>query len=658
VTSWIALRRCCTLAVVVVCLSIPALHDAAAQEHLYPHAERLSGPWGYIDKTGRIVIPLRFEAAEPFSEELAAVRLGQKFGFIDRNGRVVIEPRFDAVRSFRSGRASVKIGNDWGFIDAKGSEIVKPSYVTAWFFSGGYAQVSVKGVGMGTVNLQGQVVIPPEFALIEPFSERLAVAQRERRGKYGYIDTDGKVVIPFQFERAFAFRNGRALVLRDTSGRSGFIDKEGAFVLSLDHKIVYEFSEGLAVFADKSGRFGVIDAQGQIVIPPRFTNVGPLEQEMDSRKAYVFSEGLLPVSEGKGFGYIDRHGTYVIQPQFLYASAFRDGLAVVRVGYPAAQTHLAGLIDRTGKFIVPPVYDWVSPMPGGLVRLGFGKRLGYVDAAGRPLTFTTKDMEGYVATKLEQLKPPPPPAPGRAVVGKAGDVEYYLRLPESLCALDDKHPADRIFIDDHWTRAAKSLEAVKWGAAGKQLPKNFEQTAKEDLDFARRQSRFILGCERLQALREGGDWHAVRTYAIAMGMQKDRHDASSGAGMALGSALLCGTRPGDVFEWSEGKDRDPGGIVEAAFQQLRTGQNVVLRAKASDLPACYTAAIMPSQEKGGPSPDSPAATLRSFSMLFLADWLIQVTTVDAPVSSPGDFLREFKRDSALLRRIFEANRNK
>jgi hypothetical protein len=44
-----------------------ALRPVAAEEMLYPHAERESGPWGYIDKTGRIVLPLQFESAEPFS---------------------------------------------------------------------------------------------------------------------------------------------------------------------------------------------------------------------------------------------------------------------------------------------------------------------------------------------------------------------------------------------------------------------------------------------------------------------------------------------------------------------------------------------------------------------------------------------------------------
>lgn len=49
---------------------------------------------GYIDRTGKIVIPLKFDGARNFSEGLAAVKVEDKWGFIDETGKVVIEPQF------------------------------------------------------------------------------------------------------------------------------------------------------------------------------------------------------------------------------------------------------------------------------------------------------------------------------------------------------------------------------------------------------------------------------------------------------------------------------------------------------------------------------------------------------------------------------------
>src|SRR5262249_49072456 len=69
---------------------------------------------GYIDKTGQVVIPLRYRLAHDFHEGLAAVMLpndeghGDQLGFIDRNGEVVIPAQFEGADDFCAGVARVE----------------------------------------------------------------------------------------------------------------------------------------------------------------------------------------------------------------------------------------------------------------------------------------------------------------------------------------------------------------------------------------------------------------------------------------------------------------------------------------------------------------------------------------------------------------------
>ena len=74
-----------------------------------------TGKWGFIDKQGKWVIQPRFDAADIFSDGLAAVRIGDdktgKWGFIDKD-RWVIQPQFDDTFGFRGGVAMVWIGRD------------------------------------------------------------------------------------------------------------------------------------------------------------------------------------------------------------------------------------------------------------------------------------------------------------------------------------------------------------------------------------------------------------------------------------------------------------------------------------------------------------------------------------------------------------------
>src|SRR2546428_11275103 len=68
--------------------------------------------WGYIDKTGKMIIQPQFEDIRFFSEGLACVTVdGKKYGYIDKTGSFVITPQYDAALSFSNGRAAVQIDN-------------------------------------------------------------------------------------------------------------------------------------------------------------------------------------------------------------------------------------------------------------------------------------------------------------------------------------------------------------------------------------------------------------------------------------------------------------------------------------------------------------------------------------------------------------------
>ena len=55
------------------------------------------GKWGYMDKTGKVVIEPQFDGVRLFSEGLANVWIGDKEGYIDKTGKIVINPQFDFV---------------------------------------------------------------------------------------------------------------------------------------------------------------------------------------------------------------------------------------------------------------------------------------------------------------------------------------------------------------------------------------------------------------------------------------------------------------------------------------------------------------------------------------------------------------------------------
>ena len=89
---------------------------------------KLNNKYGFIDKTGKSVIPCIYDRAGSFSEGLAYVYLNNKWGFFDKTGELVIPCIYDEADSFSEGLAPVKLNNKWGVIDKTGNMVVSCAF--------------------------------------------------------------------------------------------------------------------------------------------------------------------------------------------------------------------------------------------------------------------------------------------------------------------------------------------------------------------------------------------------------------------------------------------------------------------------------------------------------------------------------------------------
>lgn len=189
----------------------------------------------------------------PFADGLAAVRKGGKWGFIDKTGKVVVSISYDTVGAFYEGLARVCKGNKWGYIDKTGKEAVSPQYDACSSFSEGLAAVK-KGGKWGYIDKTGKTVVSPKYTYAGGFSEGLAVVANA--GKYGYIDKTGKVAAAAAYEQASDFSGGLAAVKK--GGKWGFIDKTGKVVVPLEYDLALEFTQDTAIVR-KGGQYALLN---------------------------------------------------------------------------------------------------------------------------------------------------------------------------------------------------------------------------------------------------------------------------------------------------------------------------------------------------------------------------------------------------------------
>src|SRR5579862_7350185 len=87
----------------------PAFDDERDLFHGLAAVETDEGHWGYVNEKGKFVIPAHFDEVRDFIEELAPVRIGRKWGYIDTSGRMAVEPRFQSGGEFYEGLAKVHL---------------------------------------------------------------------------------------------------------------------------------------------------------------------------------------------------------------------------------------------------------------------------------------------------------------------------------------------------------------------------------------------------------------------------------------------------------------------------------------------------------------------------------------------------------------------
>lgn len=220
-----------------------------------------NGKYGYIDKTGKFIIPAIYDDASSFYEELALVQLNNKYGFIDKTGKNVIPIIYDDAGGFSEEVACVKLNGKYSIIDKTGKEIVTLKYDRAGDFLEGLCWVGLNE-HYGFINKTGKEVIPIKYNGVGDFSEDLTWVEFNERS--GFIDKEGNEIIPMKYDDAGNFSEGLAWVELD--GKYGFIDKTGKIVISAKYDEANFFSKGLARIC-LNGRYGFIDKTGKEVIP-------------------------------------------------------------------------------------------------------------------------------------------------------------------------------------------------------------------------------------------------------------------------------------------------------------------------------------------------------------------------------------------------------
>jgi hypothetical protein len=252
-----------------------------------------------IDETGGEVFRLP-DATEVrwFQDGLAAFKsksAKNNWGYIDKTGAVVIEPAYRIASDFFNGFASVSTGNGdpdripKGYINRKGEMIIPEQFDNTDFFtSKGYAVVG-KGRGFqgkyGVIDRKGQYVIEPAYNYMKADGDEFYVALSGdgENIKFGYVNIRGEETVPVQYPRLCQFMGNRYTGAHLSGEDEGcIIDRKGNIAVeSRFYHITTPFVNGVAVVQN-----GMHAGDGMALINEKGDMVADLPYPMDVAEDY------------------------------------------------------------------------------------------------------------------------------------------------------------------------------------------------------------------------------------------------------------------------------------------------------------------------------------------------------------------------------------
>ncbi|TNE81905.1 MAG: WG repeat-containing protein [Bacteroidetes bacterium] len=257
--------------------------------------------WGFIDSTGKEVVPPIYTEARPFSEGFAAVSVSRegeftKWYYINDSFQMKIKFGFADALPFQEGLAPVKTYRGWNYVNTAGDLKIKGDYDSAMQFTGGYARVKLNGY-WALIDKEGRYIRNPNFTALTDYAERhLGVLHKDGQywqltalsgdtlsqdtfaflgnfvggwapakqdNHYFYINYQGKKTLDPYVEEAWPFYGKYASVKEN--GFWFLMDKQGRVYRDLQLKFPVNFNSYLTWVELVNGRKGYMNREGEWV---------------------------------------------------------------------------------------------------------------------------------------------------------------------------------------------------------------------------------------------------------------------------------------------------------------------------------------------------------------------------------------------------------
>ncbi|MBN2897738.1 MAG: WG repeat-containing protein [Clostridia bacterium] len=238
----------------------------------------------FIGEDGQVALSLpEYDWVAPFSEGLAIVEKNGKYGYINTSGEVVIPIKYDDADNFVDGAAEVYAFSSYYSIDKEGKKIPGSSYDDYYGYDSdsedeaAYYTITVDDYGpMGLIErATNKVVLEPVYDYINYLGHDLYELSDDNYD-YGFYNAKTASLIEPQYEDYNVDFDRNIIVVYNDDYTCGVITTEGKTILDAVYDDITVDGRKLMV-TEKGATMGLVTLNGKVVLEDQYEGISYYE---------------------------------------------------------------------------------------------------------------------------------------------------------------------------------------------------------------------------------------------------------------------------------------------------------------------------------------------------------------------------------------------
>lgn len=348
------------------------------------------GHVGFANRKGELIIPFNFEkefdyeGVDYFNKGMMCAEIDGKFGITDLTGRIVVPYVYDGLIDIANVERKLMYhhtSEDSYLLHFDGDTVIGPASYIKVRDDG--TVIVLKDGKYGIYNTAGIELIPCQYDDIPWFVNGKAVVLKSGEG-YGVIDQTGREIVPCtenRFDGQLSTMTKSGLVLNMRNYSYGVLDMEGNVVIPHRYTEYYSDTQNRIVLMDSSERVIVFDVNGRVL--ESYDAVPYLDQLTSYRDG-------IPVCKNKKWGYVDNEWNLVVPARYKDIYKCEDNYYVVQF-----DDDQRGVIDKSGKILLKGPYENVYMFCDGIFRV-----YSYEDVENENSPYVVGFVDSYGNTTL------------------------------------------------------------------------------------------------------------------------------------------------------------------------------------------------------------------------------------------------------------------